>query len=341
MEAIRKPLSEITQPSRNVAVVVTLDSLLPETTSISGIVKYQRLLFKDKAGTEIPVTFFYEDIALFSEKFHVGRDYDITDAVITPIREDVRRGSQLFQMIIRSTTKVVELAPSNVVTPSYIVPLDSATEYVEHQGRIDVIGLALHVTSPRKVRPKRRDTEFDARDIVLIDRSMKPSMLTVWQAFVSVEAQAISDIVVVHPTVLVTRVSASKFRGGSWNTTFFSTIQLDYDGPEAITLRQWETENAVEIARIDTDLESNVGENSRTILPIAALGFQEDGATVWIKGKVTYVINPDSCERLSLVSDFIDNMSGRLFTIKLLAKQFGDSNKQLRFSAQYVEEIEE
>ncbi|XP_074284480.1 replication protein A 70 kDa DNA-binding subunit B-like [Silene latifolia] len=246
---------------------------------------------------------------------------------------------------------------------------------------------------------------------------MKPSTLTVWQAFVSVEAQAISDIIDEHPTVLATRVSASKFRGGSWNTTFFSIIRLDYDGPEAITLRQWETDNAEEIGRIVTDLESNIGESSRTVLPIAALGFQEDGATVWIKGKVTHVINPDSCiyascsackygtevaigekfscsrtktphigtseyrcnlkirfddesssikltlfqelaekvlkrtasqisclsheERLSLISDFIDSMSSRLFTIKLLAKQFGDSKKQLRFSAQYVEEIEE
>ncbi|XP_074309757.1 uncharacterized protein LOC141644184 [Silene latifolia] len=141
----------------------------------------------------------------------------------------------------------------------------------------------------------------------------------------------------------------------------------------------------------------------------------QDGATVWIKSKVTHVINSDSCvyascslckygievaigekfscfrtktqhietseyrcnlkicfddessaikltlfqelaekvlkrtasqisclsheERLSLVSDFIDNIIGRLFTIKLLTKQFGDSKKQLRFSAQCVLQI--
>ncbi|XP_074296764.1 replication protein A 70 kDa DNA-binding subunit B-like [Silene latifolia] len=194
---------------------------------------------------EIPATLFDANVQLFSDVFHPGKVYEITNAVIAPVREDVRR---------------------------------------------DIIGLAVHVTAPRKVRPKSRNMEFDARDIYLLDQSMKPTTLTVWQAFVSNEAQTISDIVASRPTVLATQVSPSKFRGGRWNTTFFSTVRLDYDGPEAVALRQWE-----EIARIAEHLHETVGENSRIVLPIAALGFQEDGAIVWIKGHVTHVINPERC----------------------------------------------
>ncbi|XP_074296835.1 replication protein A 70 kDa DNA-binding subunit D-like [Silene latifolia] len=177
-----------------------------------------------------------------------------------------------------------------------------------------------------------KDTEYDVRDVILIDKSMVKKKLSLWAAFVVKEAKEIADLIDSHPIVIATHVKAGKFGGGNWSSTFFSNIKANDEVPEVEELRQWANENTKEITRIREGLQTETGEssaqrrssqigNTKTIISIASLNEQD--------------------EQLSFVRDFVASISARLFIIKLLAIQFGDSKKQLKFSVQHVEEVAE
>lgn len=84
-------------------------------------------------------TLFEQDIELFKDTFHEGKEYYITNAVISRLPEYLRRDGQLYQMVIKSTTRVVETQSSiqnKIEEPSYWVSLDAVNDYIGKNDRI-------------------------------------------------------------------------------------------------------------------------------------------------------------------------------------------------------------
>ncbi|XP_074277737.1 replication protein A 70 kDa DNA-binding subunit B-like [Silene latifolia] len=207
-------------------------------------------------------TLFDQDIELFSGKFHEGKDYEITNATINPIPANIQRGSQHFQMIIKSRTHVVQTSAPDESHNTVFVPVNSCTDYVGHVGRIDIIAVVLAMYAERKVRSMKQEAEFDVRDLIITDQHMRPVPLTVWHEPLLNEVAVFEPVVNSMPVVHITRVRADKFGEGSWNTSPYSSISLNSILPEADAMRVWVHENISALELVRAGLRQNTGESS-------------------------------------------------------------------------------
>ncbi|KAK9749296.1 hypothetical protein RND81_02G116000 [Saponaria officinalis] len=204
MSPIQIDVADLTDKSRDFFVLVTLEAILPAKTARSGTSTYQNLFFRDNKGTEITATLFGQDIGFFAGVLQEGKEYCITSPTITPVPENIRRVSHKYQMELKATTQVVESSPTTTNIKSYYVPLDAITDYINRSERADVIAVAIIVLPTRKVPSKTKDEDYDIHDIVLLDKSLKPTIVSVWRGLCEAEIQLLCQIIDSMPVVCIT-----------------------------------------------------------------------------------------------------------------------------------------
>ncbi|KAK9682042.1 hypothetical protein RND81_10G046500 [Saponaria officinalis] len=232
-------LSDVTDKSSGFTVTAKLDSLLPAKKSYDGSLTMQRLLFRDIQGTEMNATLFDQDIDLFAEIFHMGKVYEMTNPKIKHVPEEIIRGGHKYQMVIRSTTKVVEISADFNNEETNIVPVNSMLQHVAKTGRFAITAIVIAVRDLKKISAQKRPVEYDARDLIVVDKNLQPATLTVWHDQLLQQAAHIEELLASIPVIHVTRIRASTFAGGYWSTSTYSVIRINSDDPDVQELYHW------------------------------------------------------------------------------------------------------
>ncbi|XP_057250658.1 replication protein A 70 kDa DNA-binding subunit B-like [Beta vulgaris subsp. vulgaris] len=176
----RVALADLSDQSRNFTNTIVVLRKQPPKTSRSGTMKMQNLIFEYE-GVQMRATIFEQDIDLFRDTLHEGKEYDITNPLITRMPDYLIRNEQQYQMTIKSTKNIV--------------------------------GVAIHVHEIRTVTSQTTGRTYDIRDIQLTDTSLTPITLSVWSTLATHEAEQIAEIIDSLPIIQVTRVVAKNFDG--------------------------------------------------------------------------------------------------------------------------------
>ncbi|XP_048502770.2 uncharacterized protein LOC125498581 [Beta vulgaris subsp. vulgaris] len=170
----RIALGDLSDQSRNFTTTIVVLRKQPPKTSRSGTVKMQNLIFEYE-GVQMRATIFEQDIDLFRDTLHEGKEYDITNPLVSRMPDYLIKNEQQYQMTIKSTTKVTETQSSihdQISETSYWVSLDAVNDYIGKSDRIDIVGVAIHVHEIRTVTSQTTGRTYDIRDIQLTDTSV-------------------------------------------------------------------------------------------------------------------------------------------------------------------------
>ncbi|XP_021727428.1 replication protein A 70 kDa DNA-binding subunit B-like [Chenopodium quinoa] len=296
MAAQQLPLANLTEQSRNFTTIATLIKKHPAKKSREGTTNLQQLIFEDAQGTQMKVVIFERDIELFNNLLIEDREYKITNCIITRIPDMYVRDNQLYQMTINSATRISDTR-QRPEPSSLLVLLNRALDFVGTSNRIDIIGIAIHIYDVETIRSKTSGLPNEVRRIKIIDSNMKPVTLSAWTTLVHNEAANVDDIIDTMPVIEVSRVKASTFDEGSFNTTFASSLKINPTTLEAQLLRDWTVNNKDQIRILQNSLVTRTTECSQQpelIIPISQLPEQESGKTVRIIGRVTDITNKNS-----------------------------------------------
>ncbi|XP_057250402.1 replication protein A 70 kDa DNA-binding subunit B-like [Beta vulgaris subsp. vulgaris] len=296
----RVALADLSDQSRNFTTTIVVLRKQPPKTSRSGTVKMQNLIFEHE-GVQMRATIFEQDIDLFGDTLHEGKEYDITNPLISRMPDYLIRNEQQYQMTIKSTTKVTETQSSihnQISETSYWVSLDAVNDYIGKSDRIDIVGVAIHVHEIRTVTSQTTGRTYDIRDIQLTDTSLTPITLSVWSTLATHEAEQIAEMIDSFPIIQVTRVVAKNFDGAKWNSSPLSTIKINTDSPTTSALHNWVVENTEKIYELKTSIANlsneNTEQNGHSDVLISLLPEQQAGKNVRIKGKITEISNKHS-----------------------------------------------
>ncbi|XP_074313807.1 replication protein A 70 kDa DNA-binding subunit B-like [Silene latifolia] len=271
MSPPRIPLASVTDRTKNFTVVVKLEALLASRKSYRGDQTLQNLLFTDREGTEMPGVIFQEDIGDFKDILHEGHEYEIKNPFVKIIPEQFKFGNQNYQMQLKG----------------------------------DLLGIAIYVRSLRQAASTVTGNEYEARDIIIVDQVMRPVVVTAWRNLALEPVEKVARAIESLPVIHITRVKASRYRGGSWGTTKFSALRLNSTDAAAEDLRIWATNNIEAIQHVRHNFPANVfgeslsepsasDESLETLVPISSLANQEANRTILVKGKITSITNPDN-----------------------------------------------
>ncbi|KAK9749545.1 hypothetical protein RND81_02G133500 [Saponaria officinalis] len=155
------------------------------------------LRWKLNNGTEMNAILFDQDIDLFAGIFHMGKVYEIKNPKIKPISEKIIRGGHKFQMVIRSTTKVVEISSDFNDEETNIVPVNSMLQHVGETGRFAITAIVIVVRALKKIPTRNRPID------------LKPATLTVWHDQLLQQAAHIEQLLASIPVIHVTRIRPS------------------------------------------------------------------------------------------------------------------------------------
>uniref|UniRef100_A0A803MPB0 ATP-dependent DNA helicase n=1 Tax=Chenopodium quinoa TaxID=63459 RepID=A0A803MPB0_CHEQI len=152
---------------------------------------------------------------------HQSRNFTTTATLVRKHPPKTSRGgSTNLQQLVFEDAELPD-------TRSYLVPLTRVMEFVARDDRMDIIGIDVHIHDIATIRSKSSRLPIEVRRIELIDYNMKPVMLSVWITLVTHEVAVVAEIINTMPNLEVSRVKASTFNDGSFNTTFSSTININ------------------------------------------------------------------------------------------------------------------
>uniref|UniRef100_A0A803L9N6 ATP-dependent DNA helicase n=1 Tax=Chenopodium quinoa TaxID=63459 RepID=A0A803L9N6_CHEQI len=243
MATQRLTLARLTYHNINFTFTAKLIKKNPPKKSRSDTTNLQQLIFEDAENTQMKAMIFERDTELFRNLLLEGKEYNITNSIITRTPEMFTGEQHLYQMTIKSATRVCE-TQQHFEPCSYFVPLNQVLDLVGRSDRIDIIGISIHIHDTETIRSKKSGLPNDVRRIEIIDSNMKRIKLSMWNSLVTHEA--VADIVDTMPVIEVSRVKASTFDEGSFNTTFASTVKINPSNLEAQLLRDWKLEQDVE-----------------------------------------------------------------------------------------------
>ncbi|KAK9671575.1 hypothetical protein RND81_12G039700 [Saponaria officinalis] len=246
-------------------------------------------------------TLFDQDIDLFAGVFHMGKVYEITNPKIKPVPKEIIKGGHKYQMIIRATTKVVEISSGFDNDETNIVPVNSMLQHVGETGRFAITAIVIAVRNPKKIPARNRPVEYNAHNLIVVDKNLEPATLTVWHDQLLQQAAYIEQLLASIPVIHVTRIRASTFAGGCWSTSTYSIIKINSDDPDVQELRHWADKNTSTIEKLRTHIaaaaerssqENQISNEEEEItIPVKSITEQAEGKTMWIRGRITNVTN--------------------------------------------------
>ncbi|XP_021768935.1 replication protein A 70 kDa DNA-binding subunit B-like [Chenopodium quinoa] len=199
-------------------------------------------------------------------------------------------------MTINSVTRVCE-TQQQFEPCSYFVPLNQVLGLVGRSDRIDIIGIAIHIHDTETIRSKKSGLPNDVRRIEIMDSNMNRIKLSMWNSLITHEAVVVADIIDTMSVIEVSRVKASTFDEGSFNTTFASTMKINPSNPEAQLPRDWAENNKDEIRILKNSFAAAATESSQQpelMIPVSQLSEQESGKTLRIVGCVIDITNKNN-----------------------------------------------
>ncbi|XP_074293438.1 replication protein A 70 kDa DNA-binding subunit B-like [Silene latifolia] len=253
MRPLRKHIREFsgtTGPYTIKARVVDITNVRSATPE--SPLEYQEITFQDDEdmiltvqGTIMKTYLFNESLEAFEDVMQEGKEYDIANARVEPIRSNSSgsSGNQIYEIDFNINT-IIELVPEIEVPqmPNYVL-IGTIPRTVSLDVRYDVLGVVIYVDR------RCNDTNYncrtsDACEVVIVDHShQQVMMITAWTDLAIQECAALHSVAATFPVVGFTALMPSYQKGFSLITTHASFIILNPQVEKAESLKAWAKEN--------------------------------------------------------------------------------------------------
>ncbi|KAG5535836.1 hypothetical protein RHGRI_023565 [Rhododendron griersonianum] len=192
-------------------------------------------------------TVFGYDIKVFESSLKLYHTYSITNPTVRLTPEMFRFLENKNQLGINARTPVEEIEIDGLTmrTMKYnFTPITSLQQIKEANPRLDVLFVILNVG------PRKFINNSYVVDIRIIDQSLQPSVLSLWDHFSEYEAPAMANLPGYFPVVIGLRLKTSKYYGCTLATRNSSSFIFDVVLPEAITLQSWTIANTAKLREL-------------------------------------------------------------------------------------------
>ncbi|KAG5537862.1 hypothetical protein RHGRI_025084 [Rhododendron griersonianum] len=234
------PLKDVTLTSRNYTVqAMVIEKNIPRRSKTNSSL-YQRIMLQDKEGNKMQATIFGYNVKILESSLNLYRTYSITNATVTKTLEIFRFLENKNQLAINGHTPVEEIQIDGLTmrTMQYnFTPISALPQIKQPDPRLDVVFAILNV-GPRKYINKSYVV-----DVRIVDQSLQPSILSLWDQFSEYEAPAMANLPGTFPVAIGLQLKTSKYYGQTLATRNTSSFIFDTVIPESTALQSWAVAN--------------------------------------------------------------------------------------------------
>lgn len=249
-------------------------------------------------------TIFGDNIALYGKAVKFGKEYEITNAKIKPMKEQYRTSEEQYEMEFVDTTVIRPLfqASASDDMPRYC-EIGTIPRVPDLPDRYDVLGIVLYVEPLRTIRLARLGTEAPAREVpvremVIADASLidfGPMIVSIWDDLAVDKCEKVVGLLDPMPIVGLTALKSSTHKGYSLATTVSTSIIIDPEGEKVETLSEWVKANKDDVMALKEYVHAvRSPANNTTVRPISYILEKKVAHTlqdeeVWICGRIMKV----------------------------------------------------
>nr|XP_027108928.1 replication protein A 70 kDa DNA-binding subunit B-like [Coffea arabica] len=198
-------------------------------------------------GSTVEAMIYKSDIEFFRNHFQLYKRYILCNARVeyTP-SEYFTHPNQCTWYIDNSTVvqAVNEVESPQIPAVFTFSPYRRFYQHMDDNTDIDVLGIVA------EVHPRIQRATTATREVVLIDKSMMPVILTLWGEHETDEGQALANIIDTMPLIVALRIKVSSYHTLNLSTKFGSSILLNPPIQQAADLKHWAIENEAEIKKL-------------------------------------------------------------------------------------------
>ncbi|XP_042956417.1 replication protein A 70 kDa DNA-binding subunit B-like [Carya illinoinensis] len=322
MRTLYASIKDIIPVTKNWKVKMLVAEKSPKRIARNSITKYQNLTLIDPQGNRLQAVIFGKDIDLRDDTLQVFQSYYIGNAYVKAIDPRHKIESHEYQWIINSRTIIENVEDDEPVlkAPEYnIIPFNELDAYKDTDSEI---AIAIQMMPPREVSTV--NGKATVQDIQLIDKSLKPLILTMWARFVHDECQQISNIIATKPIILGMRIKVGSYEGLSLSSQVTSVFTIDPLLPAAVSLRT--------CSRVYLEIEDDTG-----YIAVVAFGLVAEEI---LNFTAVYLLEHTGEERLPYLANIASAILEKEWIIHLRAEmnQYGQL-RQNKLNVLYVESI--
>ncbi|KAJ8430589.1 hypothetical protein Cgig2_001674 [Carnegiea gigantea] len=179
-------------------------------------------------GGKMQATIFGDNIALYGKAVKFGKEYEITNAKIKPMKEQYRTSEEQYEM---------EFVDATVIRPLFqALAFDDMPQYCE-------IGTIPRVPDlPDRYGNEAPAWEVPVREMVIADASLidfGPMIVSIWDDLAVDKCEKVVGLLDPMPIVGLTALKSLTHKGYSLATTTSTSIIIDPEGEKVETLSEW------------------------------------------------------------------------------------------------------
>lgn len=223
--------------------------------------KYQKLVLLDEQGNHIEALICNTDIQYFKHHFQLYKRYLISNAKIQPDSSSTTSMRNRTWIIDNCTIvqPIDEAQPPLIPQIFRFTPFTKLHQHIDDNSDIDVLGLVIEVQQREQKGP------IATRNIIIIDQSSMPIILTLWGDHEKDEGHAITEMIHTHPIIAALRVKVSSYHTLNLSTKYASCILVNPPIQEAPEIKSWADANQQQIREL---LIQRAFEDRAKLLPI-------------------------------------------------------------------------
>nr|XP_027091801.1 uncharacterized protein LOC113712521 [Coffea arabica] len=191
---------------RETTIVQVLDKQKPLLSK--AVNRYQKLTLIDNQGITVEVMIYKSDIEFFRNHFNLYRRYMVSNARVEYTPPEYRAHENQCTWYIDNSTVVqaIDEASSPEIPPVFtFTPFRRFYQHIDDASDIDTLGIVT------QIHPRNHRGPTPTREIVIIDNSFMPVILTLWGEHETDEGQTIANIIQSMPLIVALRVKVSSY----------------------------------------------------------------------------------------------------------------------------------
>ncbi|KAG5512700.1 hypothetical protein RHGRI_038883 [Rhododendron griersonianum] len=241
------PLKDINLNSKNYTIhAIVLEKNIPKTSSKSSS-QYQRLVLQDIEGTKIQAAIFGNNIKILENTLQLYHPYSISNAAVITTPKQYRFLEQRCQLIISAHSPVEGKKIGGLTQRSIkfnFTPLADLGQIKVPDPSLDILFTIL------EVGPCRPANHSCVMDVLVVDQSFQPSIVSLWDKFTEYEAPAMANLPGNFPVVIGHRLKTSSYYSKTLATKVTSGFTFNSQIPEALELQSWCVLNADKLKQL-------------------------------------------------------------------------------------------
>nr|XP_027064184.1 replication protein A 70 kDa DNA-binding subunit B-like isoform X2 [Coffea arabica] len=223
-------------------IVQVLDKQKPLLSKAGN--RYQKLTLIDGQGTTVEAMIYKSDIEFFRNHFRLYMRYMLSNARVeyTPLEYRVRENQCTWYIDNSTVVQAMDEPNPPEIPPVFrFTPFRRFYQHIDDTSDIDILGIVA------EVHQRFHKGTTPTREIVIIDKSFMPVILTLWGDHETNEGQAIANMIQSMPLIVGLRLRVSSYHTLNLSTKFGSSVLVNPPIQQGSMLRQWAMENKTQI----------------------------------------------------------------------------------------------